>query len=194
MDLYVGHPYLGEAVLEAFLGLAQAPREALDQGGESVDGEAGLRELGRSLGEVESSELPEAHGMVGDDDLYWGACELFAHGVELCLGLLDFLGGGFPSLPGLCPRTAGSSGPARLPPLVGRHLATPLLRPYPLGRSVFSAGRSPACPSGGGGGILCSPLGVQSVLTALLYVENDKSKRGHVGSLSCPTRPMSLGD
>jgi hypothetical protein len=71
VDLDIGQAKLSESLLELCFGLAQAPGHAADQGGQGVDGDAGLVQLRGLEREVEGGELEKAEGVIGHDDLGW---------------------------------------------------------------------------------------------------------------------------
>ncbi len=93
--------------------VAESPGHPLDQGAEGVDGQPGLGQVGRLLGQVEGGQLEEAEGMVGDDHLGRGAGQLLLHlgqlGRQLLLGRLVGSASGRPAAP------AGAAGPGAPP-------------------------------------------------------------------------------
>ena len=60
-------------LVEGRLVVAQAAPQGGGQGGEGVDGDPGLGQVGRLLRQVDGGQLVEAHGVVGHDDRGGGA-------------------------------------------------------------------------------------------------------------------------
>ncbi len=87
-----GQPELGERFEQGGFSLAEATPEPVEQCAEAVDGQSGLKELGRVLGEVDGRQLEEPVAVVGHHDL--GRCvgQLRPHGIDLGLSGGLFLG------------------------------------------------------------------------------------------------------
>ena len=83
---------LGQRLEEGRFGLSEAAPETVEEGAETVDGQAGLEELGRALREVDRGELEEPVAVVGHHDLGRGVGQLGPHGVDLGLGRRLLLG------------------------------------------------------------------------------------------------------
>ena len=77
LDLNEGQPELGQPVSQLWFVLPQSPRQPLDQGGEGIDGQPRLVELGWLETQVEGRQLEQAEGVVGDDQVDRRAGQLF---------------------------------------------------------------------------------------------------------------------
>ena len=115
------------------------PPEPVEQGAEAVDGQAGLEEHGRGLGEVDGGQLEEAVAVVGHHDLGRRVGQLGPHGVDLGLGR------------GL---------------LLGQRRLRRRLRDVGVARRPWSADAAASPPSFLG---KCSPDGVHRLLMLVLY-------------------------
>jgi hypothetical protein len=77
LDLNEGHPELGQPVSQLWFVLPKSPRQPLDEGGEGIDGQPRLVELGWLQTQVEGRQLEQAEGVVGDDQVDRRAGQLF---------------------------------------------------------------------------------------------------------------------
>ncbi len=95
----------------------QTTLKAVHQRRQGIDGQLGLWQLRWLLRKMEGGQLPEPHGVIGNNQLRRRMRQLLTHGVELLLGLAGFLRGRLPGALGPWPRPvplagrAGGSGP-----------------------------------------------------------------------------------
>lgn len=94
-DLNESQPDLAQTLHKSGLGLAQSAAEAFEQARQGVDRQLGLRQLGGLAGKVKRSEVPKAHGVVGDHQFRRGTAKLLLNCFELLLGALYLFGARF---------------------------------------------------------------------------------------------------
>ena len=141
-------------------GVAEAAPETVDQGGQGVDGQAGLVQLGRLQGQVQGGQLEQAEGVVGDHHLGRRTGQLVAQAaISACISSSVGLPGGAVtsgrSEPGQRAVGEGRAGPggsvARLRASKACSLRYPMLKteygkrglgPHPATRALRASGAS----------------------------------------------------
>jgi len=120
VDLDIGQPELAHTVLELLLGLTQASFQSRDEATQGIDGQTGLGEQRRLLGEVDGGQLEESVAVIGHHHLDWGVDQLGPHGRHLlgqCLFILRVLGG--PDVPACPPARGWTTRSGGLVPCIG---------------------------------------------------------------------------